>query len=402
MYFRKQIFFMKRIVFLAIQLIAITVLSQTNTEVFLFDLNKENNVITLNNQRNISNNEGYDNQPSFFDDNTLLFAGTRNGQTDIAAYTIKTNTIHWVNSTPDGSEYSPTKIPDANKISSIRLDKDGKQLLYAYDYKTGKSKALFEDLKIGYHTWYDENIVVSSVLEDGGLSLVVSNLKDNTNKTIQKKIGRSLHKIPNSNLISYISKENENWEIKSLDPLTGVTKKIINTFPNVEDMCWLADDTILMGKGNSIFKFKPKEDQFWNMFHSFADKELGNITRITTNSTSTMLALVSDASPEHIVQKQLDAYNNRDIEAFLATYSKNVKVYNFPEQLQYEGLDQMRTSYVGFFKNTPDLHCEIKNRIVFGNKVIDEELVTVNGSQFSAVAIYEVSNGKISKVTFVR
>jgi len=393
---------MKRIFLLAIQLVTITVFSQTNTEVFLFDLQKENNTLVLNNQRNVSNNEGYDNQPSFFDDNTLLFAGTRNGQTDIAAYTIKTNTIHWVNSTSDGSEYSPTKIPNANKISSIRLDKDGKQLLYAYDYKTGKSKALFEDLKIGYHTWYDENIAVSSVLEDGGLSLVVSNLKDNTNKTIQKKIGRSLHKIPNSNLISYISKENENWEIKSLDPLTGVTQKIVNTFPNVEDMCWLADGTILMGKGNSIFKFKPNEDQFWNIFQSFTDKEIGNITRIATNATSTMLALVSDASPEHIVQKQLDAYNNRDIEEFLAAYSKNVKVYDFPEQLQYEGLDQMRTSYAGFFKNTPDLHCEIKNRIVFGNKVIDEELVTVNGSQFSAVAIYEVSNGKISKVTFVR
>ncbi|SHI59100.1 hypothetical protein SAMN04488508_10266 [Aquimarina spongiae] len=402
MYFRKQIFFMKRIVFLAIQLIAITVWSQTNTEVFLFDLQKEGNSFVLNNQRNVSNNEGYDNQPSFFDENTLLFAGTRNGQTDIAAYTIKTNTIRWVNSTPEGSEYSPTKIPDANKISSIRLDKDGKQLLYAYDYKTGKSKALFEDLKIGYHTWYDENIVVSSVLEDGGLSLVVSNLKDNTNKTIQKKTGRSLHKIPNSNLISYISKENENWEIKSLDPLTGVTKKITNTFPNVEDMCWLADGTIIMGKGNSIFKFKPKEDQFWNIFHSFTDKEIGNITRITTNATSTMLALVSDASPEHIVQKQLDAYNKRDIEEFLAAYSKNVKVYDFPEQLQYEGLDKMRTSYAGFFKNTPNLHCEIKNRIVFGNKVIDEELVTVNGSQFSVIAIYEVSNGKISKVTFIR
>ena len=44
----------------------------------------------------------------------------------------------------------------------------------------------------------------------------------------------------------------------------------------------------------------------------------------------------------------------------------------------------------------------IKNRIVIGNKVIDEEYLTVNSNNFSAVAIYEVADGEISKVTFVR
>ncbi|UWX53709.1 hypothetical protein NYZ99_11155 [Maribacter litopenaei] len=62
----------------------------------------------------------------------------------------------------------------------------------------------------------------------------------------------------------------------------------------------------------------------------------------------------------------------------------------------------MRKGYDGFFKSTSDLHCEIKNRMIIGNKVIDEEEVTANGNTFSAVAIYEVENGKIAKVTFVR
>ena len=33
----------------------------------------------------------------------------------------------------------------------------------------------------------------------------------------------------------------------------------------------------------------------------------------------------------------------------------------------------MRKGYASFFENTPDLNCEIKNRIIIGNKVIDEE-----------------------------
>ena len=110
--------------------------------------------------------------------------------------------------------------------------------------------------------------------------------------------------------------------------------------------------------------------------------------------------LYSDA--ETVVQKQLDAYNERDIEAFLKTYSEDVAVYNFPNNLRYEGKAKMRQGYSGFFASTPDLNCEIKNRIVIGNKVIDEEYLTVNSNNFSAVAIYEVADGEISKVTFVR
>jgi hypothetical protein len=107
-------------------------------------------------------------------------------------------------------------------------------------------------------------------------------------------------------------------------------------------------------------------------------------------------------NPEIIVQKQLDAYNSRDIETFLDTYSHNVAVYNFPHKLQYEGVAKMRGGYSDFFKSTPDLNCTIKNRIIIGNKVIDEEYLTVNGVNFSAVAIYEVENDKIVKVTFLR
>ena len=89
------------------------------------------------------------------------------------------------------------------------------------------------------------------------------------------------------------------------------------------------------------------------------------------------------------------------LKAFWLLITKDVKVYNFPNQLSYEGIEKMRESYAPFFEQTPDLRCEIQKRIIIGNKVIDEELVTVNGNQFNAVAIYEVENGKIAKVTFV-
>lgn len=377
-------------------------MAQSNTEVYLFNIIPNDNTITLTNQQNISNNEGYDNQPSFYNDNQVLFASTRNEQTDIASYNIRDKKVSWINDTGFGSEYSPTKIPNQKAVSAIRLDTTGLQRLYSYDFKTGKHKEVVKDLVIGYHTWYTKDILISSVLADGGLDLVVSNLKDGTNYTQQKKIGRSLHKIPNSKLISYISKENEQWEIKSLDPITGATQKIIETVPGAEDMCWLINGTILMPKGNTIYAFNPKTDTKWKTLTSFQDPNLYNITRVATNATSTLLTVVSDVSPEVIVQKQLDAYNARDIDTFLATYSNNIQLFDFPGEKTNEGKEKLRTLFDAFFKRTPDLHAEIKNRIVIGNKVIDEEYVTANGSSFSAVAIYEVQNGRISKVTFIQ
>lgn len=267
---------------------------QSNTEIYLFDLSKNEEILELSNPRNISNNAGYDNQPSFYNDNVVLFASTRNDQTDIAQYNIRDAKVDWITETLVGSEYSPTKIPNQKAISAIRLDTTGKQLLYAYDYKSGKSNVLLKDLVVGYHTWYTKDIIVSSVLEDGGLSLVVSNLNDNTNSTFQKKIGRSLHKIPNSKLISYISKEGNSWEIKSLNPLTGETKKIMNTIPETEDMCWLLNGTILMAKDTIIYKCNPKTDSNWSVFYTFKNPKARKITRISTNATSTLLAFVAE------------------------------------------------------------------------------------------------------------
>jgi hypothetical protein len=378
------------------------VLAQSNTEVYLFDVVPNENTLTLKNQRNISNNDGYDNQPSFYNDNQVLFASTRNQQTDIATYNIRDAKVSWINDTDFGSEYSPTKIPNQKALSAIRLDTTGLQRLYSYDFKTGKNKEVIKDLVIGYHAWYTKDVLVSSVLADGGLDLVVSNLKDGTNYTQQKKIGRSLHKIPNSDLISYISKEKDAWEIKSIHPITGATKTIINTIPKAEDMCWLLNGTILMPKDNVIYAFNPKTDSDWSVFKRFEDPNLYNITRIATNATSSLLTLVSDVSPEVIVQKQMNTYNARDIDAFMATYTNNVKLYNYPNTLISEGKDVMRKQYQSFFDNTPDLSYIVKKRMVLGNKVIDEEYITANGKQFSVIAVYEIENGKIAKVTFIR
>ncbi len=107
-------------------------------------------------------------------------------------------------------------------------------------------------------------------------------------------------------------------------------------------------------------------------------------------------------SPEQIVQRQLNAYNARDIDAFMATYSENIQIFNLDANILYDGKEAMRARYSKLFEDTPNLYCELKNRMVMGNTVIDQERVQYNDQIIRAIAIYEVTDGLISKVNFIR
>jgi len=108
-------------------------------------------------------------------------------------------------------------------------------------------------------------------------------------------------------------------------------------------------------------------------------------------------------TPELLVQQQLAAYNARDIDAFLLPYSDSVELYEYPGKLMGKGKEAMRQSYTGMFKQVTQLHCELVNRMVIGNVVIDHESVSGFGPKpLRAIAIYTITNGKIQKVEFIQ
>lgn len=76
---------------------------------------------------------------------------------------------------------------------------------------------------------------------------------------------------------------------------------------------------------------------------------------------------------ERIVDIQLEAYNNRDIDAFMETYHDSIKTYNFPGKLDVVGKAQLRARYGGMFERMKKLHAISKERMVLRNIVIDLE-----------------------------
>ncbi len=106
------------------------------------------------------------------------------------------------------------------------------------------------------------------------------------------------------------------------------------------------------------------------------------------------------ATPEMLVQQQLNAYNAHDLDAFLAPYTDDVEIYDLPGKITVKGKEQMRKNYE-FMTRSPKLYCKLLNRMVEGNTVIDHEEVHGLGAKpFYGIAIYIIENGKISKVYF--
>lgn len=109
-------------------------------------------------------------------------------------------------------------------------------------------------------------------------------------------------------------------------------------------------------------------------------------------------------SPQELAQRQLNAYNAKNLEAFLDCYSDSVSVFNYPDRLQYQGIEKMKKVYAKFFQEAPNVHCELLNRIKMDNLVIDRERITgLPGNEtLHAIAIYRIANGKIAEVTFLK
>jgi hypothetical protein len=101
-----------------------------------------------------------------------------------------------------------------------------------------------------------------------------------------------------------------------------------------------------------------------------------------------------------VVQRQVDAYNDRDLDRFVAEYSDAVVVYRLPAtEPALEGKVRFAEFYATQRFNLPRLHAEIVNRIVLGNKVIDHERITgVRPAPFEIVVIYEVADHLIQRV----
>ena len=108
------------------------------------------------------------------------------------------------------------------------------------------------------------------------------------------------------------------------------------------------------------------------------------------------------ANPEGPVQRQLDAYNAKNLERFLAEYTEDVQVFRPPaKEPVLSGKQAFGEHYAKNRFTLPNLHGRLVSRIVSGNVVVDHEDITgLSEANLSAVVVYEVVGEHIRNVWF--
>ena len=104
-----------------------------------------------------------------------------------------------------------------------------------------------------------------------------------------------------------------------------------------------------------------------------------------------------------VVQRQLDAYNARDIDAWLGTYHPDAEQFALHGPLLARGHAAIAARVRVRFAE-PDLHATLLSRVVLGQMVVDHERVTRNFPEgpgsIEMLCVYEVAGDAIVKASF--
>ncbi len=124
---------------------------------------------------------------------------------------------------------------------------------------------------------------------------------------------------------------------------------------------------------------------------------------MTTTATPTSAATATTL-PAQLAQRQLDAYNAADLDAFCACYADDVEVYDLPAMtLVLKGREALRERYGPYFVTLKPQAVLTSPRLVLGTMAIDpEHVVRTDGSEANAIALYHVDDGVIRRVWFIR
>lgn len=273
-----------------------TVFAQApDSEIYLFSIDKKDDTYSFTNGKNISNNKGYDNQPSFSLDGKSIFFTTsrRENNFDIFEYNLTNNKISPVITSPD-NEYTAKNL-DENTITFVREGKDQTMTVFRFDQRTKKETLAFNVKEpIAYYA-FNKNADALVWVRYGSMMNFV-----NTEKSINRYVANYAqpsvpHLIPNTDKFSFMQRHPDDslW-IKEFDPSNEAVRPIVQSKDGKKDYAWMPDGSLLMGSGNKLYRFDEKTDRDWQMLADLSSFGIKDITRLSVSPNGKHLALVDN------------------------------------------------------------------------------------------------------------
>lgn len=268
--------------------------AQTATEVYLLNIKKNETSFSIDpntKPENISNNIGYDNQPSFIEKlNAVAYVSSRNKKsTDVFLYNLATaNTKQFTNNSE--AEYSPKTTPDGKFISVI---KDTDQNLTRISLNGLVTEKLYASKdSIGYYCWLNKSEIAAFTLSKPKVTIKLINIKNKTEKLLTDSIGRSLFKYRDGIIICQKLK-NGSW-VSFIDKKGSITQMI--ELPKNTEYFYLTNDGWLFSSNESslIYCNVKSKNKSWQELANLAAMGISKIFRLSVNEDNNKLVFVSE------------------------------------------------------------------------------------------------------------
>ncbi len=264
------------------------------TDIHLADLSIRAGRLLVAAPRNVTGRPGYDNQPSFSPDGRSLYYTSihEDGQADIYRHDLASGTTARITRTPE-SEYSPTPLPAGDGLSVVRVEADSTQRLWRFSLEGTDPRVVLADVRpVGYHAWGDPSTLALFVLGDPP-TLRLADARTGQASILAEDIGRSLHRVPGRNAVSFLQRQGDDAWVMVLDLATREATSVVRALGPGEDYAWMPDGSVLMGRGSRLFRFDPARDEDWREIVDLGRFGIDGITRLAVSPDGSRLAFVA-------------------------------------------------------------------------------------------------------------